>query len=619
MEYGLGTTIVSLAFLAILLMIYATKEKMVNLENRIFTYLTRMGLILAIVTILYAYCLNKFEIFWINIILWRLYVFSIIAFFQLLVMYLIVLLENYKNKTLKELWGNNLLCRILFFVFGAIQVIYLIIPHNKLFEVFDKHKIVYTTPALSVIIACMSLTVIIFTTILTKKYKEKLDKETIKNSLIIAYNTLFIILQIVFPSISIYPFAVILITTIIYLSFSNPDIEMSKELVKAKDSIKTSSKTKTDFLSNVTSEIKTPVSYITSICTNLENLDTYNVDEVKKVMQQVILSGNNLLDIVNNVLDISKIESGNTGIIETEYKIKDLIDNVVGVAKSKIGSKPVTLDVKLSPTLATSYSGDASKIYQAVLNILTNAAKYTEVGKITFEVTNTKVALGEKLLFKVADTGNGIKTEDQAKLFVKGERLESSIENEIEGSGYGLAITKEYLDLIDGKIWFESEYRVGSTFYIEITQKVVDETILKDTTETNTEIITNIDCSGLVALVLDDNKLNVKVIKRLLERYGFKVVSVSSGQECIYKVKSEEHFDIVFMDQVMEDMTGTDTMKALRGLEGYKIPPLVLLTANAVAGMRKKYIEEGFDDYIPKPITTPNLEELLNKYFKKTN
>ncbi len=618
MEYGLGPTIVSLIFLIILTMIYKSKEKIESLENRVFSYLLNIGLILTSVTIAYAVCLNNFDILWLNIVLWKSYVFFLIAFCEVLTLYLIILIENYRNKKFKELWENNLLFRILFIIFGIIQLVYVILPYKFFFKIFDKHNIVYTSTVLSIIVGLLSLTVIIFTTILVKKYNEKLDRETKKNCYLIAYNTSFVILQMLFHNMAIYPFASVIIITIIYLTFSNPDIKMQKELIKAKESIKKSSRAKAEFLSNVTSEIKTPVSYITSLCTNLESMQNYDTTEVKKIMQQVILSGNNLLDIVNNVLDISKIESGKATIIENEYKIKDIIDDAVSVAKSKLGSKPVNLEVKISPTLATSYAGDASKIYQALLNVLTNAAKYTEVGKITFEVTNTKVALGEKILFKVSDTGNGIKPEDQEKIFIKGTRLENSVENEIEGSGYGLAITKEYLDLIEGKIWFESQLHVGTTFYIEIVQKVVNETPIGEQKEKEEIVASNIDCTGLVALVLDDNKLNVKVIKRLLERYGFKVVSVSSGQECIYKIKSEEHFDILFMDQVMEDMTGTDTMKALRGLEGYKIPPLVLLTANAVSGMREKYIEEGFDDYIPKPITTPELEELLNKYFKKT-
>lgn len=616
MEYGLGTAMASMAFLFVIISIYRTKDMKPNTESRLFKYITIACSLLCISTMAHAILLKKFDLFWLNLMSWRIYVFSIIAFIELLIMYIIVLMENYKNKSFKELWEKNIVFRVLMILFTIIQIVYLLLPHMSLHESFDKHNIVYTTPFLSLISFILILTVFGFTFYIAKKHKEKMEREVKRNCYIIAFSTLLGLMQVWFPNTSIYSFAAVIITTIVYLIFSNPDIEMSKELVIAKDTIKNSSKTKINFLSNVTSEMKTPVSYITSLSTNLENLQNYDINEIKSTMQQIISSGNNLLDIVNNVLNISNIESGKTSVIDNTYKIKDLINDAVNVTIQKIGSKPVKLEVNISPTLANEYQGDAMKIYQALLNVLTNAAKYTEVGKITLTVENTKVALGEKIIFKIADTGNGIKEEDQAKVFIKGERLESSIESEIEGSGYGLAITKEYLELIDGKIWFETEYRVGTTFYIEVTQKVAAES--EEEVVIEEEYSGDIDCSNLVALVLDDNKLNVKVIKRLLERYGFKVVSVGSGQECIYKIKSEEHFDIIFMDQVMEDMTGTDTMKALRGLEGYDIPPLVLLTANAVAGMKEQYIQEGFDEYIPKPITTPALEEILNKYFKKT-
>lgn len=615
MEYGLGTTMASIAFLFVIISIYSTKDIKTNLESRLFKYTTICCSILCISTMAYAILLKKFDIFWLNLVSWRIYVLSIITFIELLIAYIIVLIENSKDKTITELWHNNFIFRITMMSFSTIQIIYLFLPHMKLYEVFDNHNIIYTTPLLSLISCLLILVVIGLTFRLVNKHKDKMSVEVKKSCYIIAFSTLLGITQLFFPNTSVYPFAAVIITMIVYLIFSNPDIEMSKELVIAKDTIKNSSKTKIKFLSDVTSEMKTPVSYITSLSTNLENMENIDEEEIRNTMQQIISSGNNLLDIVNNVLNISNIESGKTNVVNNTYKIRELINDAVNVATTKIGSKPVKLEVNISETLADEYQGDAIKIYQALQNVLTNAAKYTEVGKITLEVQNTKVPLGEKILFKVADTGNGIKEEEKDKVFIKGERLENSLENEIEGSGYGLAITKEYLEMIDGKIWFETEYRVGTTFYIEVPQKVVHNEEEKVEEEI---IVGDIDCSNLTALVLDDNKLNVKVIKRLLEKYGFKVVTVSSGQECIYKIKSEEHFDIIFMDQVMDEMTGTDTMKALRGLEGYDIPPLILLTANAVAGMKEQYIAEGFDDYIPKPITTTSLEEVLNKFFKKT-
>lgn len=620
MQNGLSPAIVSLSILTIIFMIYDTKEKINNLQSKLFNILTYTSFLFCLITLLYSTMLVSLNSFIINLVFWRTYNLLFVAFWEILLLFLIIIIQKYKNKTMKDLWETNILVRIILIVFTILEVILLFFPHVSIYEKFDFRNITFTSLILSILSILISLSIIVIINVLMKKNKEKLDEDDKKSINMIIYCTLFVILQVLMPSISIYAFSTAIITSIVYLTYANPDIEITRELSKAQKIIKDSAKTKTDFLSNITSEIKTPVSYITSLCTNLENLEEYNVDEVKKTMNHIILSGNNLLEIVNNVLDISKIESGNEITIKNEYNIKNLIDDISGVVKSKLGQKNVTLEVNLSGELSSVYEGDVIKIYQVLQNVLTNAAKYTEVGKITFDITSTKLPLGEKLLFKIADTGNGIKPEDQDKLFKKGTRLESSIDNEIEGAGYGLSITKEYLDLMEGKIWFESEYQVGTTFYIEIPQKVINPTPLKELIkEEYVSQSREIDCENKVALVVDDNKLNNKVIKRLLERYKFKVVTVSSGHDCIYKVKSEEKFDIIFMDQVMPDMSGIETMKALRGLDGYELPPLISLTANAVSGMKEHYLGEGFDEYLSKPINTSDLEKILTKYFKKTN
>ena len=620
MQNGLSPAIVSLSILTIIFMIYDTKEKINNLQSKLFNILTYTSFLFCLITLLYSTMLVSLNSFIINLVFWRTYNLLFVAFWEILLLFLIIIIQKYKNKTMKDLWETNILVRIILIVFTILEVILLFFPHVSIYEKFDFRNITFTSLILSILSILISLSIIVIINVLMKKNKEKLDEDDKKSINMIIYCTLFVILQVLMPSISIYAFSTAIITSIVYLTYANPDIEITRELSKAQKIIKDSAKTKTDFLSNITSEIKTPVSYITSLCTNLENLEEYNVDEVKKTMNHIILSGNNLLEIVNNVLDISKIESGNEITIKNEYNIKNLIDDISGVVKSKLGQKNVTLEVNLSGELSSVYEGDVIKIYQVLQNVLTNAAKYTEVGKITFDITSTKLPLGEKLLFKIADTGNGIKPEDQDKLFKKGTRLESSIDNEIEGAGYGLSITKEYLDLMEGKIWFESEYQVGTTFYIEIPQKVINPTPLKELIkEEYVSQSTEIDCDNNLALVVDDNKFNNKVIKRLLERYKFKVVTVSSGHDCIYKVKSEEKFDIIFMDQVMPDMSGIETMKALRGLDGYELPPLISLTANAVSGMKEHYLGEGFDEYLSKPINTSDLEKILTKYFKKTN
>ena len=375
MQNGLSPAIVSLSILTIIFMIYDTKEKINNLQSKLFNILTYTSFLFCLITLLYSTMLVSLNSFIINLVFWRTYNLLFVAFWEILLLFLIIIIQKYKNKTMKDLWETNILVRIILIVFTILEVILLFFPHVSIYEKFDFRNITFTSLILSILSILISLSIIVIINVLMKKNKEKLDEDDKKSINMIIYCTLFVILQVLMPSISIYAFSTAIITSIVYLTYANPDIEITRELSKAQKIIKDSAKTKTDFLSNITSEIKTPVSYITSLCTNLENLEEYNVDEVKKTMNHIILSGNNLLEIVNNVLDISKIESGNEITIKNEYNIKNLIDDISGVVKSKLGQKNVTLEVNLSGELSSVYEGDVIKIYQVLQNVLTNAAK----------------------------------------------------------------------------------------------------------------------------------------------------------------------------------------------------------------------------------------------------
>ena len=264
--------------------------------------------------------------------------------------------------------------------------------------------------------------------------------------------------------------------------------------------------------------------------------------------------------------------------------------------------------------------GDSTKLYQSLLNILTNAVKYTDVGRITFTLTSTKNVNSERLLFKISDTGTGIKDEDRDKVFSKFSRLDNALEGEIYGSGLGLAITKQYIESMNGKIWYDTTYRVGTTFYIELEQKIVDSTTIGQSVETEAqETNAKLDCSNYKVLVVDDNTLNLKVAKRILEEYKFQVNTVTNGNDCIYKVKNGEEYDIIFLDHMMPEIDGIETLNVLKKLDGYKLPPIVALTANAYDSIKGDYIAQGFSDYIQKPINYKELNKLINKYFGESD
>lgn len=206
-------------------------------------------------------------------------------------------------------------------------------------------------------------------------------------------------------------------------------------------------------------------------------------------------------------------------------------------------------------------------------------------------------------------------------MFSKFTRLNNAVENEIEGSGLGLGlvITKEYVESMGGRIWFETQYRVGSTFYIEVPQKIVDATTLGAAVATvkTQNSGEKLDCSNYTALIVDDNNLNIKVAKRLLEGYKFKIDSVTAGKDCVYKIKEGTHFDIIFMDHMIPEMDGIETLHVLKKLDGYELPPITALTANAITGMKEMYLNEGFDDYLSKPINTNELDRIINRFFNK--
>ena len=421
---------------------------------------------------------------------------------------------------------------------------------------------------------------------------------------------IFFVIQYIFPYIS-FPF--IIFTVFLYLAYflnENPEIELLKEINASKETIEKSSGTKTDFLSKLSYEIKVPMDLIVSLCDDINNTPEYNELEFKKNIGQIVQNGNDLLDIINNVLDLSKIETGKINLTETNYKLSDLMTNIINVSRKKLGSKPVQLVVNINQNSPSVLYGDYSKLYQSLLNVISNAIKYTDVGRIYIEVLSSRENNNEHFLFKIVDTGCGIKDEDKDKVF----NNEDSEEN---NTGLGLTITKQYIEAMGGKIWFESEYRVGTYFYIDIVQKVVDPTPIENFINIDDENVkVRLDCSNYKALIVDDDLLNIKVEKRILENYKFQVDYLSSGKECIDKIKEDEKYDIIFLDHVMPDIDGIETLKALRSLEGYKLPPIIALTANAIVGMKEMYISEGFDDYLAKPINHHELDRIINKYLK---
>ena len=612
---GLQLTIGSLFMILLLCLVYFSKERFSSIRNKLYRYMLIVIIVLIVTEIITSLLIyyNANEV--LNLFMCRLHWATGIVWFSLLYFYSIVFLNDLKSDNLLELIKRDKKTKIVTFMFLMSLFIYLFVP----FERLKSSYINYIPGAASYFVLTFCFFAVVAIIVHMLKYAKDAPKRKIFSIWFMIIELVIVfIFQFCFPTIAFFAIGSAFQMYFLYFSIENPDLKIIKELEELKSDIEKSNKAKSDFLSNMSHEIRTPMNAIVGLSEGIINDPNFDLESVKNDIKSISSAGNSLLDIINNILDISKIESGDESLEEKEYSIANIIMELSSIIDARIADRPIKLIMDIDKNLPTKLYGDSTKLFQILLNILTNAAKYTEVGKIKLTLTSDIARDKVNLHFKIADTGFGIKKEDYNKMFEKFSRLQSATQNEIEGTGLGLVITKKYVDLMNGKIWFDSEYEVGTTFYIDITQQIISSQKIGQINEPIKSVsdIDYLDCTGKKVLIVDDNKLNIKVATRLLEQYKFEIETVTSGKECIYKIKEGNNYDIIFLDHMMPGMDGIEVVHILRKLEGYKLPYIVALTANAITGMRQMYLNEGFDEYLSKPINISELNKIINKYCK---
>ncbi|MBR2407688.1 MAG: response regulator [Lachnospiraceae bacterium] len=399
------------------------------------------------------------------------------------------------------------------------------------------------------------------------------------------------------------------------VSGSLEKVKLTAELEKAKEEAERANHAKTQFLARVSHEIRTPINSLIGM--NEMILRESDEDVTKQYAGDVKDSAMLLLSIVNDILDSSKIESGMMELVPVRYEMGSLLNDIYNMISLKTGDKRLAFDFDIAPEIPSEYFGDDKRIRQILLNLLTNAVKYTERGTVTLKITGEAVGEDYKLYCSVKDTGIGIKPEDIDKVKQAYRRVDMERNREIEGTGLGINIVQQLLELMGSELNVHSEYEKGSEFSFELMQKVINKEPLGNF-RTRFLQARNVYRSGFEApeakvLVVDDHTMNLKVVRELMKHTKIQVIEAQSGVECLEFLKKEK-VHLVFLDHMMPGMDGIETLHVMKTENLCEGIPVVMLTANAIKGDRERYLREGFDDFLSKPILPEKLDKMLLKH-----
>ncbi|MBR1854621.1 MAG: response regulator [Lachnospiraceae bacterium] len=427
------------------------------------------------------------------------------------------------------------------------------------------------------------------------------------------YEYFFYKLYLVFVGVMLTAFLAWMVAKMGNMALINRQYDQIRE---AKEEAEYANQAKSRFLANMSHEIRTPINAVLGMDEMILRESTEK--EIRGYAADIYTAGNTLLSLINDILDSSKIESGKMEIIPVAYELPTLIRDLVNMISQRAQAKDLKLEIEVDKELPVGLYGDDVRIRQVVTNLLTNAVKYTPSGTVWLRVSGHREGEDEILHFEVEDTGIGIKEEDIPKLFEAYQRIEEGRNRNIEGTGLGMNITVQLLHMMGSRLEVESVYGKGSKFFFTIRQKITNAEAIGDFQGELSGHGERYHYEGAFCapdarvLVVDDNAMNRKVFRSLLKVTQIQVTEAGGGAEAL-EIAEKECFDMVFMDHMMPDMDGVETMQRMRKLEGYRRIPIFVLTANAVTGAREQYLEAGFDGFISKPIVSEKLEQALRE------
>lgn len=605
-------SIVCFFFLLIFAVVYFSKQRIKLQENRVYVIILILTIFGTIFDMFGCYCFSRFSISsLINLIIVRVNLFYYVIW--IFVFFLYVLIISFQNRVsdLPGFYFKIKVFSLFFFFLSCLMIMFLPLQLKyNINEVYPYGMAVNVCYILSFI----EILAMIFC--VCKNIKNIKKKQYIPLFTFLGIGIIAIVIQQMHPSFHLLILCESIVTSLMYFTIENPDMQMVERLEKAKNEADRANRAKTDFLSSMSHEIRTPLNAIVGFSDCIVNSNS--LTDAKENAKDIVNASKTLLEIVNGILDISKIESGKMELVCISYDSRAAFREVANLLIPKMEEKGLKFSSYIAPDVPAVLYGDVNNVKKIISNLLSNAVKYTDKGFIRYEVSCVNDGDTSRLVISVEDSGRGIKQDAVKNLFSKFQRLDEDKNSTIEGTGLGLAITKQLIDLMGGQIAVHTVYGSGSKFTVMIPQKISTEVIkIESEIEKPKVIQKDIDLAAAKILIVDDNNLNLKVASKLLEKQGASnITCVNSGFDCLDKISMGEKYDLIFMDDMMPKMSGKETFLKLKAIPGF-ITPVVALTANAISGAKEEYLDAGFSDYLAKPIEKGELARVLGSVLKE--